>query len=118
MRCVSDMSASSTSLISTHRLEHTHFSSQINTHWFENFCGMWWHLVSIIIIDRLGFQQHALSGVAFLVIGSMLSSLNHLSFDTRLPFGMYSATEHLTHHRFSKLNYGAYIQVWVCTRYC
>jgi nucleoside-diphosphate-sugar epimerase/sterol desaturase/sphingolipid hydroxylase (fatty acid hydroxylase superfamily) len=84
----------------------------INTHWFENFCGMWWHLMSIIIIDRLGFQQHSLSGVMFLVIGSMLSSFNHLSFDTKIPFGLYNASEHLTHHRFSKMNYGAYIQLW------
>ena len=73
---------------------------------------MWWHLVSIVILDLLGFQQHAIGGLIFITLASIFSAFNHLSFDTRLPFGLYAASEHLTHHRFSKFNYGAYIQLW------
>lgn len=83
----------------------------VNVHPFEFLCGEYLHLLCIIIVPC-----HALTVLAFLLVGGVLASLNHTRYDVvvRLPGGIaaYAVRAHDIHHHLNTANYGQYIMLW------
>jgi nucleoside-diphosphate-sugar epimerase/sterol desaturase/sphingolipid hydroxylase (fatty acid hydroxylase superfamily) len=80
----------------------------INTHPIEFWVGAYLHLFAIWAIP-----VHIVPVLAFLILITLFSALNHTRFVFMLGKGyLYDNREHDTHHRLLTCNYAAYTQLW------
>lgn len=73
-----------------------------NTHPFEFISGEYIHLLAVYIVPC-----HAVSVLAFIVVGGIMASLNHTRIDTGIPF-FYDVKAHDKHHHNPNSNFGQY----------
>uniref|UniRef100_A0A7S0LJB0 Fatty acid hydroxylase domain-containing protein n=1 Tax=Coccolithus braarudii TaxID=221442 RepID=A0A7S0LJB0_9EUKA len=90
----------------------------INVHPFEFISGEYNHLLTIYLVSKFVMPIHALSCIAFLLVGGCLATLNHTRLDfafVHLPFTrvpIFGVRAHDTHHVIPNSNYGQYIMLW------
>mmetsp|Transcript_16346 Transcript_16346/g.31905 ORF Transcript_16346/g.31905 Transcript_16346/m.31905 type:complete len:266 (-) Transcript_16346:389-1186(-) len=89
----------------------------INVHPIEFALGEYNHLLAFYVVSQMVVPCHAMAGLAFLVLGGALASLNHTRLDLRLRLpGMaipiFDVRAHDTHHCIPMSNYGQYIMMW------
>ena len=82
----------------------------INTHPFEYVVGEYIHLLALYLYP-MAMPLHSAAGIAFVVLGGLMASLNHTRMDIRLP-GFYAVEAHDVHHHRVTYNYGQYIMLW------
>jgi len=78
----------------------------INTHPFEYLVGMYMHMVPLYVLPIHGY-----AGLAFLLLGSIFTALNHSRFSIEIPF-FWNSLDHDVHHRVNTCNYGQYVMTW------
>ena len=89
----------------------------INVHPFEFLCGEYNHVLSLHLVARYLVQVHAVTAIAFLVIGGTLATLNHTRLDVswgRIPgtdVPIFGVRAHDTHHVVPDSNYGQYTMI-------
>merc|ERR1712232_121838 len=89
----------------------------VNVHPIEFFLGEYNHLLAVFIWCKCLHQQlHVLCVVLFLLLGGVLTALNHTRFDIvysllgKITF--FDSKYHDVHHRIPQCNYGQYIMFW------
>jgi len=110
---------------SIYRFIHKHHHTQkapsrgnvdaVNVHPIEYFLGEYNHLFAVFIWCRcFNFKLHFLAIVLFLLLGGILTSLNHTRFNVFIFCGItiYDSKYHDVHHRIPQSNYGQYIMLW------
>ncbi|EWM22932.1 c-5 sterol desaturase [Nannochloropsis gaditana] len=87
----------------------------VNVHPVEFVAGEYNHLAAIYLVSRFLLPVHALTALAFIVLGGFLASLNHTRFDIKTPgvlSPVYQVRYHDVHHWFPESNYGQYLMLW------
>eukprot|EP00808_Paulinella_micropora_P025658 g50798.t1 len=84
----------------------------INVHPFEFVSGEYNHLLTIVLLNRVGLPVHILTVLLFVVGGGVLASLNHTRYDIELPWLLYKVKAHDLHHWFPTANYSQYTVFW------
>jgi sterol desaturase/sphingolipid hydroxylase (fatty acid hydroxylase superfamily) len=97
----------------------------INTHPVEFLSGIYLHLLSIVLLQRLlvmlssspflgGLSLPPLQGAAvllFYVCSGLMASLNHTRHAVHVP-AIFDVRDHDVHHRLPRNNYGQYVMWW------
>eukprot|EP00047_Mylnosiga_fluctuans_P004747 m.236355 g.236355 ORF g.236355 m.236355 type:complete len:248 (+) comp12960_c0_seq1:117-860(+) len=78
----------------------------VNVHPFEFVSGEYLHILCVYLVPC-----HAVTVLAFVVLGGAMASLNHTRFDIQVD-GIFQVRYHDLHHRINTVNYGQYIMLW------
>lgn len=78
----------------------------INTHPIEFTCGIYLHIFALFIVPC-----HAYGAALFLLVTSLMASLNHTRWAVKIP-GVFDVRDHDMHHQIFKCNYAQYVPWW------
>ena len=90
----------------------------VNVHPIEYLLGEYNHLWTLYLVTTLlACPVHAVTTLAFLVLGGMMAALNHTRYDLVIPLlgssiKIYDTKVHDVHHRIPQSNYGQYTMFW------
>jgi sterol desaturase/sphingolipid hydroxylase (fatty acid hydroxylase superfamily) len=75
----------------------------INTHPFEFISGLYHHILCLYLIP-----SHIYGAATFLVITSLMASLNHTRWAVHIPY-IFEVRDHDMHHQIFTCNYAQYV---------